>query len=127
MLLPKLNKKNIFLLDGIGALVSAAGAGVILPIFQDWIGLSARTLNILAMVAAVFAIYSLSCFFLIKNIKPVMLAAIMLANSIYGLATCAIAFFLADILIWGKIYLMGEALVLVAVVWLEVCVYQKEF
>jgi hypothetical protein len=73
-------RKFVFLIDGLGALVSALLLGVVLPFFQDHLGMPLPIFYGLAALAATFCIYSLSCFFLVRTHQRKWLQAVMLAN-----------------------------------------------
>lgn len=108
-----LNKKNVFLIDGIGALVSSLMLGIVLPLFHDFIGISLPTLFILAGIAVVFIGYSLSCHF----IKPVnwlyYLKGITYANLLYCLLTAILVILnFEQITLWGILYFSGEILLI---------------
>lgn len=111
----KLNERNIFLLDGTGALVSAAFTGVILSLFG------------LALLPAIYAIYSLSCFVFIKTIKPWMLQIIMAANLFYCVVSGVVIFTQPDLTAWIHLLLGIEILIVLAVVAIEWTVYRKAF
>lgn len=120
-----LNKRNIFLIDGIGALVSAMFTGLILPLFSQWIGLPAWALYCLAVFPLTYGIYSLSCFWLVKSISPIMLKAITLANLFYCLVSGLVIFIFPEITIWGRLLLAGEILIILGVVAIELRVYRN--
>jgi hypothetical protein len=65
----KLTQKpqNIFLLDGIGAFVSAFFLFGVLKKFQTHFGMPSNILDVLSFIAMIFCVYSLSCFFFIKK------------------------------------------------------------
>lgn len=78
-----LNKKNIFLVDGIGALLTAFNVGVLLVHFNEYIGMPIRVLYPLALAGVVFAMYSLTNHFKgFRNGGP-RLSIIAVANLVY--------------------------------------------
>jgi hypothetical protein len=115
----KLNKKNIFLLDGIGAAISASFTGLLLPVFSDRLGLPTQTLYSLALFPLVYAIYSLSCYWIIQKTKTWMLLGIVTANLIYCLISGGLIFFYEGITSSGRILLAAEILVILGVVIIE--------
>ena len=121
----KLNERNIFLLDGAGAIVSAFSNGIILPMFYQWTGVAPSVSTPLALVAGVFATYSLSCFFLVKKTKPLMLLAIMIANLCYCLVSIGLLFSLKEPTLLGRAYFIFEILVVGGVVFVEARVYRQ--
>ena len=58
--------KTLFLIDGLGALLSAFFLGVVLVRFEEWFGMPAKVLYVLAGLALVYAAYSLACHFLLS-------------------------------------------------------------
>ncbi len=55
----KISKNNIFLIDGLGALVSAFMHGFILVQFQEYIGMPIQVLIYLSILPIIYASYSL--------------------------------------------------------------------
>ncbi|MEM7297675.1 MAG: hypothetical protein AAF391_05350, partial [Bacteroidota bacterium] len=55
-----INHKTIFLIDGVGACVSSFFLGYILVAFQSFIGMPVNVLYLLAGLALLFALYSLT-------------------------------------------------------------------
>jgi len=79
--------KKVFLLDGMGALVSVLILGFILPHFQKYIGMPLDVLYLLMFFAVFFCFYSLNCYW--REIpKPLMcMRLIVFCNSLYCLFT----------------------------------------
>ena len=67
LIFARMTIKKLFLLDALGALLSAFFLGVLLPLFQVYVGVPLFLLYILAMLAAGLALYSFSCFLLVKR------------------------------------------------------------
>jgi hypothetical protein len=112
-------ERHIFALDGLGAAASMLGTAYVLPALEPWIGLPFGALHALAAPAALFAVYSLSCWMLRAPTRP-WLPVIMVAN----LAYCVfVAWYLARhvgaVTPWGWAYFVGEAGVVAGVVRLE--------
>lgn len=110
---------KLFLLDGLGAVLSAVSLGLLLPYFNEYIGMSLGHLYVLAGLAVVFAIYSLSCYFLkVKKWRP-----FMLGIGIVNFAYCSLTTFLLfgnwlTITAWGIAYFLAEvAIIYVLVYW----------
>ncbi len=124
----KLNEKNIFLVDGIGALVTATIMGLILPALNQYIGMPLNVLYGLCGLGLVYAAYSLSCFFFANHDKPVFLMIIMWANFLYCPLTLVLTYLHFDQLTTlGVIYFIAEIPVLLGIVFIEWKVYQKKF
>lgn len=102
--------QKIFLIDGLGALVSAALLGVALPALQT--GVPRSTLLAFAIGACVFAIYSLTCFLL--NKRGTWLKAIAVANLLYcGATGVAVWFYFSQMTSLGRAYFLMEIAVIV--------------
>lgn len=80
----------LFLVDAIGALVSALFLLFVLPGFEVISGFSTRLFNVLGTIALVFSIYSIFNFFL-KTQKAVFLRLIAIGNILYGCLSISLA------------------------------------
>ncbi len=79
------NLNWIFLIDAIGALLTAFFLFGVLATFEVYFGMPSKVLYLLAGIACCFSIYSISCYLLIKeNWKP-FLIVIIISNTIYAL------------------------------------------
>jgi len=116
-------RRYTFLLDGLGALVSAALTGGILPQWTDWVGLSPEVFRMLAVPPMGFAAYSLACF--ARNAGRSWLLGIIAANLGYCAVSATVCFVSEEITALGRAVLAGEMLVVGGVVALEVWVYRK--
>ena len=120
-----LNQKNIFLLDGIGATLSACFTGLILTRYTLFLGLNVSLLQSLAIIPAIFALYSFSCYFFVTRVKPWMLMFIICGNLTYCLISLALIVF-RDRITWRAQVLLGaEVLIVFLVVLLELRVYRN--
>lgn len=110
-MLTKLKKhtRRIFLIDSIGALTTALLLGVVLPVFQKYIGMPLKVLYMLALIAVGFLIYSFTCYVLNpKNWRP-FLQLIALANISYCfLSTILIILYYDELSLMGFMYFIGE-------------------
>ncbi|WP_127124052.1 hypothetical protein [Chryseotalea sanaruensis] len=112
------NPRGIFLIDGIGAIISVFFLFV-LSRFKE-IGIPDGILHFLIFIAFIFAGYSFSCYlFQVKNWRT-FLKVTALGNTFYGLTTLILIFYLYNQLsIFGISYFMVELLVLALLVQLE--------
>lgn len=122
-----INERNIFLLDGIGACVSAIFTGITLPFISDWIGLSPSVLFALAAFPTIYAIYSLNCYKIAKTVKPWMLKTIIFGNTLYCFVSTAVMLSFPSLTNWGRLLLIGEIIVLILVIGFEIKIYKKFF
>lgn len=115
----KLNEKNIFLLDGAGALLSAVFTGLLLPVFSEPIGIQVQVLRSLAVLPLMYGIYSLGHYFFTQKIKPWMLVAIVIANIFYCILSALLIAVLANITSYGQFLLFAEIVVVIGVIAIE--------
>ncbi|WP_157766060.1 hypothetical protein [Aquimarina aggregata] len=86
---------KLFLVDSLGALVTATLLGLVLSRFETFFGIPKQVLYILSSIALLFSFYSFFCYlFLIKNWKP-FLKIITLANIIYCCSTIVVLIYFA--------------------------------
>ena len=123
----RINEKNIFLFDGVGALLSATLTGVLLPLYADLLGLSLGLLYILALFPLMYAVYSFSCYFFVKKKNPVFLKIIMSANLFYCFVSAIVISSSSGLTFWGYGFLIAEIVVILVVVAIERKVYLKFF
>ena len=110
----------LFVVDGVGALTTALLAGVALPVFDGHIGMPRPVLRALALTAAAFAAYSLTCAATRPARWPRYLRGIAVANAGYCLATAALLVRArAALYVLDWLYFLGEILVIGALVTFE--------
>lgn len=123
-----LNPRKLFLIDSLGALLSAFSLGVILVAFESTFGIPRMVLYYLAFFAGIFSLYSFFCYTLFpKNWKP-FLGAIAIANLIYCSITLGLMIYLYQKLtILGIVYFMLELIIVVtlATIELKTATYNK--
>lgn len=121
-----LNKNNIFLIDAFGAILSSILLGIVLPLFSDFLGVSSLTLYLLAAIASLLSIYSLSCFYFNDQKNLIRLKFLALLNTAYCFLTLSlITFFTPNITVFGFIYFILEIIVVIGLIVVEVQIYQK--
>ena len=115
------NPRQLFLIDSLGALVTACLTGLVLTRFEAVFGIPLMVLYKLAIVALIYAVYSISCYCFIKtNWKP-FLTAIAIANSIYIFITIGLVFFFyPKVSVLGLIYFLGELTIIAGLVFIEI-------
>jgi len=114
------NNKNIFLIDGIGALISSILLGVVLPLLQELVGMPLQTLYLLAGLAVVFMLYSLTCFKFSNPKDHKWLRLIIKANLLYCTLTAFLVFHhYGELSLIGISYFLGEIVVILGLVSLE--------
>lgn len=111
-LLEYISPARVFLIDGFGALLTAACIYLLATFFVDWVGLPFEVLRILTLVALGMSAYSLSCHFFLKGSRRNWLMVIIVANLVYVIATAILLLIYQDRLKWpGLIYFLSEFVV----------------
>lgn len=123
----KLDKKNIFLVDGVGATLSALSTGLLLPLLYQWTGVPLHVSLPLAFLGFLFAACSVSCFWFVQQPRPALLMAMMGANLFYCAVSIAIIVNLDGIKDWGRAFLFAEALAIAAIIVLEAAVLKRSY
>ena len=119
--------RNVFLLDGIGALVSSLLLVVFLAPFESFFGMPSDYVYQLAIPAFVFAVYSIACYVFNPNNWQPFMKLIALANFIY----CCVTFYLILKLFYrltqfGVLYFLLEIAVIFMVIALEINTIRKQ-
>lgn len=110
-----LRPKQIFLVDGLGALLSAFLLGVVLVRYQATFGIPVNTLYFLAALPVFFAAFDFFIFFSVRKSLSTSFKIIAFANLIYCGISIGLGIYHQDQLTaygWG--YLILEVLVVVA-------------
>ncbi|WP_420318491.1 hypothetical protein [Ekhidna sp.] len=115
-----INPENIFLIDGIGALISTFLLGFVLIKLQEWIGMPQHLLELLAALAFIFAIYSFSMHIFKPKNWQLFLRIIAYTNLTY----CIITLYLIvaqfnSLTSLGITYFLVEIVVILALVKIE--------
>lgn len=112
--------RKLFLYDGLGALLSAILYGIVLVKLESVIGMSTRKLYTLSMLAGIYAIFSLTCYF--KNVKNwrTFLSIIANANLFHCMLTMGFVYYSQFTLSkLGYVYFMLDILVILSIAILE--------
>lgn len=113
--------KNIFLLDAFGALLTTILLFFLLKNFNDFFGLSKDIFEKLSIIAFTFFVYSISCYFSIKQNWKSFLKIICGANILYCVLTLAIIIhYYQSISILGIVYFLAEIIVIGLLASLEI-------
>ena len=115
-----LTPKQLFLVDGVGALVTAGMLGLVLTKFESNFGVPTAILYPLSAVALLFCIYSIANYFMIGMKWRVFLKLIAIANSVYCLITLSVILLIYDSLTWlGLAYFLSEIIIVMTLVSIE--------
>jgi len=114
------NPRQLFLIDGLGALVTACLTGLVLARLEAVFGIPPKILYTLSFVALLYAVYSITCFCITPTHWRPFLKAIALANLIYILITMGIVFYhWSHVSVLGLFYFIGEFVVVGALIYVE--------
>ncbi len=114
------NSKQLFLIDGLGALLSAFMIGIVLATFEPVFGVPQPVTNVLAIIPVVFAIYSLGCYWLLRKNWQQYLRLIAIANLLYCCLTAGLVIYhYQSLTLWGLLYFIGEIVVVVTLAGVE--------
>lgn len=120
MPLPSLKPKQLFIIDGLGALLSAFLLGVILVRFEYFFGIPKEALYILAIPPLTFMIFDLFSYYAASQKDHLLLKIIAFANLSYFLLSLGLAAYHHEIIrTWGWVYLGLEVLIVVPLALIE--------
>lgn len=104
--------KQLFLLDGAGALLTAFLLGIVLVRFEPMFGMPAPVLISMAVTACFFAAYSFTCAFLAGSNWGTLLRIIATANLMYCAVSLALMVYYYPLLtVLGLVYFVGEIVI----------------
>lgn len=116
----KNNPRYIFLMDGLGAILSAVLLALVLPLYVDLLGMPIETLFILSILPVVYAIYSLLCYLMDPFQWKFYLRVIAIANFLYCLVTMVyLVLNLEQTTIFGELYFVLEMIVVASLATFE--------
>lgn len=115
-----LNPKKIFLVDGLGAFLTALILYVIMDRYNEYFGIPQTTLTCLCVIALVFSLYSITCFFILKDKWQPFLKAIITANLLYCCLTAGLVLYsYSSITVLGITYFSVEMMIILGLVFIE--------
>ncbi len=120
------NPKKLFLIDSLGAFLTAFFLGVLLVELEEIFGMPKQVLYYLSLIAICFGMYSILChFFLKKNWSPY-LKIIIIVNLMYGCVTVGlVGYFYQRLTILGLTYFTLEIMVMITLIVIEVLILYK--
>jgi len=114
------NPKVLFLIDSLGAMLTAFFLLLILRNFNEYFGMPETILTYLAGKTACFCVYSICCFFFLTNYWSSFIYGIVVANLLYCVVTMALLIiYNAQLTIIGTIYFLLEIAIILGIVYLE--------
>lgn len=115
-----LKPKTVFLIDGLGATLTAILLITVLRTFNKYFGMPPQALTILSIAALILVIYSFSCFLFSNDYPQRFLRPLIVANLTYCLSTLGFVIYYSDRLTTlGFAYFIGEVLIICGVVHIE--------
>ncbi|MFN0275123.1 MAG: hypothetical protein ACKVPJ_05225 [Chitinophagales bacterium] len=110
------NPKKVFLVDCVGAILSAFLLGIVLVQLERIFGIPKPTLYFLATLPCLFAMYDLYCYFKISKKPGLFLKGIAIANLLYGVLSIGLAIYHCNTITqWGWAYIIGEIMIVTAI------------
>lgn len=104
---------KVFLIDGIGAVISALLLLLLIAPFESFFGFPAFAAINLAALPVIFSIYSLSCYWS-KPKSAIYLKIISIANLTYCLITVGLViYYFTKITIFGIVYFLIEKMIVI--------------
>ena len=121
-----INPKQLFLIDGLGALLSALLLGVVLVRLEGCFGIPPPTLYLLAVFPCCFAAYDYYCYSNAEQHCKIQLTRIATANLLYCCLSIGLAIYHSNTLtLWGWSYLLGELIIVITLAIIELRVAQN--
>ena len=115
--MPSVTPKKLLLIDGLGACLSVVCLGVVLPALQGQIGMPRGVLYLLAAIAALFALNSLSAHCFAGRHASLWLRGVLLANLLYcALTGSLVAIHWSELRPLGAAYFVAEIVVILGLV-----------
>lgn len=115
-----INPKKLFLIDSLGALLSAGMLGIVLTRFESTVGMPKQVLYFLAILACIFAVYSFLCFLWVKSNWQIYLKIIALVNLAYCCLTIGLIIYeYQELTNLGLCYFVLEIIVVTVLAMIE--------
>jgi hypothetical protein len=109
--------QHLFLIDGIGAFVSALFLWCLIVPFESFFGFPADVAKTLSVIPFIYAIYSLACYFFEKWQRIPFIQVIMAANILYCILSLVLVVVWFDqITLFGLWYFLSEKVIILALV-----------
>lgn len=112
--------RNVFLIDGIGAILTSIFMFLLLAPYHEYLGLPKHHLLTFGKIAVVLGFYSFSIYLSFKRPGPLFFYLISFFNLGYVLYTSTILIHqMQFITIWGWLYFIGEIAILFSLIVVE--------
>ena len=115
--------KTLFLIDSVGAILTAFMLFVIMQQLNEYIGMPKTVLIYLSFIAICFCIYSAACFLFLKECWTPFIRLIGVANLLYcGLTIGLLIKYYSLLTIFGTIYFLIEIVIICGLCYVELYV-----
>jgi len=112
--------KTLFLIDGLGAMLTAFLLFVVLRNFNEYFGMPKTILTYLSGIAACFCIYSTTCFFFLTRYWTAFISGISIANLLYCILTMGLLIiYYPQLTIIGTTYFLLEIAIIIGLIYVE--------
>ena len=113
-------RKTLFLIDSLGALLTAFFLLVVLPQFNKYFGMPKTILTYLSILAICLGMYSTACFLFLKERWATFISIISIANLLYCAITIALLIKYYSLLtLVGTIYFLIEIVLICILSYIE--------
>lgn len=120
------NPRRLFLIDGVGAVISVILLGIVLVEFEQIFGIPRQILYFLAIFPCIYAIYDFFCLAKEPIRIGAFLKAIAVMNLCYSFLSVGLAIYrYGDLTIFGWIFIVLENLTVVTLAYVEYKVAKK--
>lgn len=112
--------KILFLIDSLGALLTAFFLFVVLRDFNEYFGMPITILTYLSIIAVCFSIYSIACYFFLNENWTLFIRVIGISNLLYSVLTMGLLLIYFPMLsIGGVMYFSVETIIICGLVYIE--------
>ena len=123
----KIVPQKFFLIDSAGAFLTAFLLFLVLRPLNEYIGIPKDVLSVLSLIAILFCLYSLICFFLVNENWRFYLRLIGVFNLLYCCLTLSfVVYFYAQLTILGLTYFLLEIVLIAGLVCLELSLVKRK-
>lgn len=114
------NPRALFLIDSLGAFLTAFLLFVVLRSFNEYVGMSKKVLTNLSLIAIVFCLYSTFCTLFVKVNQASPIRIIGIANLLYCILTAGLLLIhYSDLTGMGIAYFLIEIIIICGLVYIE--------
>ena len=108
------NPKTLFLVDGMGAVLTAILLGLVLPRYESFFGIPSHMLNVLATIPVLYLSIDIYAFYKSEVYMAKLLRIVARLNFLYCILSLGMALLhFQNIQIWGWIYIVIEFIIIV--------------